>query len=66
MRKEKIQGFEGFAGYGGASLGLKRSGLNYKVVGMSEFDKFTSALLQQNFLNINNWGEITTIRFQPK
>jgi hypothetical protein len=28
-----IRVFEGFAGYGGASFGLKRSGLNYKVVG---------------------------------
>ena len=40
MKKEKIRVFEGFAGYGGASFGLKRSGLNYKVVGISEFDKF--------------------------
>ena len=37
--------FEGFAGYGGASFGLKRSGLKYKVVGMSEFDKFASLLI---------------------
>lgn len=61
MRKEKIRVFEGFAGYGGASFGLKRSGLNYKVVGMSEFDKFASALLAQNFPKIKNWGDITTI-----
>lgn len=40
MKKEKIRVFEVFAGYGGASFGLKRSGLNYKVIGMSEFDKF--------------------------
>lgn len=61
MKKEQIRVFEGFAGYGGASFGLKRSGLNYKVVGMSEFDKFASLLLQQNFPNIKNWGDITKI-----
>lgn len=61
MKKEKIRVFEGFAGYGGASFGLKRSGLNYKVVGMSEFDKFASALLAQNFPKVKNWGDITTI-----
>lgn len=53
--------FEGFAGYGGASFGLKRSGLKHIVVGMSEYDKFASALLKQNFPNIKNWGDITLI-----
>lgn len=59
--RKKIRVFEGFAGYGGASFGLKRSGLNYEVVGMSEFDKFASSLLTQNFPGIRNWGDITTI-----
>lgn len=61
MNKETIKVFEGFAGYGGASFGLKRSGLKYKVVGMSEFDKFASDLLAQNFPGIKNWGDITKI-----
>lgn len=56
-----IRVFEAFAGYGGASFGLKRSGLYYSVVGMSEFDKFASLLLAQNFPNIRNWGDITLI-----
>lgn len=60
-RRKKILVFEGFAGYGGASFGLKRSGLNYKVIGMSEFDPFASALLAANFPNIKNWGDITLI-----
>lgn len=60
-KKNKIRVFEGFAGYGGASFGLKRSGLNYEVVGMSEYDKFASALLAQNFPHIKNWGDITAI-----
>ena len=60
-RIRKIKVFEGFAGYGGASFGLKRSGLDYEVVGMSEYDKFASRLLEQNFQGIKNWGDITLI-----
>jgi DNA (cytosine-5)-methyltransferase 1 len=61
MIKKTIRVFEAFAGYGGASFGLKRSKLKYKVVGMSEFDPFASALLEANFPNIKNWGDITKI-----
>ena len=61
MAQKTIRVFEGFAGYGGASFGLKRSGLKYKVVGMSEFDSFASQLLSQNFPGIKNWGDITKI-----
>ena len=53
--------FEGFAGYGGASFALKRSGIPYEVVGMSENDKFASALLAQNFPDVKNWGDITIL-----
>ena len=62
MAKKTIKVFEGFAGYGGASFGFKRSGLKYEVVGMSEFDKFASELLAQNFPGIKNWGDITAIK----
>lgn len=58
---EKIRVFEGFAGYGGASFGLKRSGLKYEIIGMSEYDKFASQLLSANFPGIKNWGDITQI-----
>lgn len=58
---DRIRVFEAFAGYGGASFGLKRSGLNYQVVAMSEFDKFASDLLAQNFPGIVNFGDITKI-----
>lgn len=61
MAQKTIRVFEGFAGYGGASFGLKRSGLKYKVVGMSEYDSFASQLLSQNFPGIKNWGDITKI-----
>ena len=60
-KHNRIRVFEAFAGYGGASFGLKRSGLKYKVVGMSEFDPFASALLAANFPGIKNSGDITKI-----
>ncbi len=62
--EKTLKVFEGFAGYGGASFGLKRSGLKYEVVAMSEFDPFASALLAANFPNIKNWGDIT--KLNPK
>ena len=39
INKEKIKVFEAFAGYGGASFGLKNAKINYEVVGFSEIDK---------------------------
>lgn len=63
---ECIRVFEGFAGYGGATFGLKRAGINFDVVGYSEFDKFASALYDANHVDkegnkIKNWGDITKI-----
>lgn len=65
-RHKKIKVFEGFAGYGGATFGLKRAGINFDVVGYSEFDKFASALYDANHKDskgnpIKNWGDITKI-----
>lgn len=63
---EKIRVFEGFAGYGGATYGLRRAGIDFEVVGYSEFDKFASALYDANHKDengnpIKNWGDITKI-----
>lgn len=63
---DKIRVFEGFAGYGGATYGLRRAGINHEVVGYSEFDKFASALYDANHKDANgrpikNWGDITKI-----
>lgn len=65
-RHKKIKVFEGFAGYGGATFGLKRAGINFEVVGYSEFDKFASELYDANHKDakgkpIKNWGDITQI-----
>ena len=53
--------FEGFAGYGGATFGLKRSGIPFKVVGYSEVDADAIELYTTNFPDIQNYGDITTI-----
>lgn len=61
-----IRVFEGFAGYGGATYGLRRAGIKHNVVGYSEFDKFASQLYDANHRDekgcpIKNWGDITKI-----
>ena len=61
MKDTTIRVFEGFAGYGGASFGLERSGVKYKVVGYSELDKDAIELYEYNFPGIKNWGDITRI-----
>lgn len=68
---KKIRVFEGFAGYGGGSFGLKRlkeniPSIDYEVVGYSEFDKYASKLFDANHKDkngnlIKNWGDITQI-----
>lgn len=68
----EIRVFEGFAGYGGASFGLKRvkeqhPNFNYRVIGYSEFDKWASELFDANHCNedgspIYNYGDITQIK----
>ena len=63
--KNKIRIFEGFAGYGGGSFGLKRlkenmPGIEFEVVAYSEFDRYASALFDANHKDahgnpIRNW-----------
>ena len=67
----KIRIFEGFAGYGGGSFGLKRlkeniPEIDYEVIGYSELDKYASELFDANHRDENgqvlkNWGDITKI-----
>ena len=75
MHKRKINKvirvFEGFAGYGGGSFGLKRlkekmPEIAYQVIGYSEFDKYASELYEANHKDkdgkpMKNWGDITQI-----
>jgi DNA (cytosine-5)-methyltransferase 1 len=59
MKKLKV--FEAFAGYGGASFGLKKSGVKHEVIGYSEFDKFASSIFDLNHTGIRNFGDIKNI-----
>lgn len=60
-KHKEIRVFEGFAGYGGATFGLRRAGINHKVVGFSETDKDAVELYSFNFPTIPNFGDITQI-----
>lgn len=60
-KNKTIKVFEGFAGYGGASFGLKKSGLKYKVVGFSEIDPSAKRILHENFPKIKDYDNIITI-----
>ena len=61
MKDKKLRVFEGFAGYGGASFGFKKSKINYEVIGYSEFDKFASEIFELNHPGIKNYGDITKL-----
>lgn len=60
-KRNTLRVFEGFAGYGGASFGLKRAGVKHKVIGYSEFDPDAVELYEYNFPKVKNWGDITLI-----
>ena len=60
--KQPIRVFEAFAGYGGASFGLRRCGYPFEVIGMSEIDPSACRMLDVNFPIIHNYGNIVTIR----
>ncbi len=60
-KKNKIKIFEGFAGYGGASFGFKKSGIPFEVIGYSENDKYASEIFEINHPGIKNYGDITKI-----
>ena len=57
----KLKVFEAFAGYGGASFGLKRAKIPFEVIGYSENDKFAIELYDNNHPGILNYGDITKI-----
>lgn len=61
INKKKIKVFEAFAGYGGASFGLKNAKINHEVIGFSEIDKTAIEIFEYNFWNVKNYGDITKI-----
>lgn len=60
-KKNIIKVFEGFAGYGGASFGLKKAKIPHKVIGYSDIDPEAIELYEYNFPGIPNYGDITKI-----
>lgn len=58
---KKVRVFEAFAGYGGASFGLKKAKIPHEVIGFSEIDKFAIELYSRNFPNVKSYGDITEI-----
>lgn len=59
---KKLKVFEAFSGYGSQSIALKRLGINYEVVAISEIDEY--ALKAYNALhgNVKNLGDISKIQ----
>lgn len=60
-RHNAIRVFEGFAGYGGATFGLRRSRVHHQIVGYSEVDPDAIELYHYNFPDIHNYGDITLL-----
>lgn len=60
-KKNILRVFEGFAGYGGASFGLKKSKIPYKVIGYSDIEQEAIEIYEYNFPKIKNYGDITKI-----
>jgi len=50
-----------FAGYGGASHGLRKAGVPFECVGYSEIDKYAIKCYEQNFPGIKNYGDARKI-----
>ena len=61
FNSSKIRVFETFAGYGGASFGLKRAGIPHEVIGYSENDKWASSIFELNHPGISAFGDITNV-----
>ena len=58
---KKLRLFEAFAGYGGATFGLKKSKVDFKTIGYSEIDKFAIEFYENNHPGIFNYGDISKI-----
>lgn len=53
--KQKIRLFSMFSGFGGAEFALKKAGIPFEVVGISEIDKYAIKCYNQN--HIKNYNE---------
>lgn len=60
---EKIRVFEAFAGYGSQSMALKRLGIGFEVVGISEIDKYAIQAYMAVHGETPNYGDISKIEW---
>lgn len=66
MKKKEIRVFEAFAGFGGASFGLRKAGIKHRVVMYSEWDKWAQELFEANHNYPPLFADIETNEFQTK
>lgn len=67
MKNREIRVFEAFAGFGGASFGLRKAGLKHRVVMYSEWDKWAQELFEANHdYPVPLFADIETNEFQTK
>ena len=67
MKNKEIRVFEAFAGFGGASFGLRKAGLKHRVVMYSEWDKWAQELFEANHdYQVPLFADIETNEFQTR
>lgn len=60
---EKLRVFEAFAGYGSQSMALRRLGIDYEVIGISEIDKYAIQAYMAVHGETPNYGDISKINW---
>ena len=67
MKNKEIRVFEAFAGFGGASFGLRKAGLKHRIVMYSEWDKWAQELFEANHeYQVPLFADVETNEFQTK
>lgn len=61
---EKLRVFEAFAGYGSQSMALRRLGIDYEVIGISEIDKYAIQAYMAVHGETPNYGDISKIDWE--
>lgn len=61
QKKKVLRVFEAFAGYGGASFGLKMAHVPHRIIGYSEIHPNSIELYEKNHEKIKNFGDITKL-----
>lgn len=59
--KNKIRVFEAFAGYGSQSMALRRLGIDFEVIGISEIDKYAIQAYMAVHGDTANYGDMSKI-----